>query len=63
VGIKQHRRKRLALLSGLLEQGEPLLSTLGHGGPHLPAAQRLLENASVGGIIVDHQHGQVAHLD
>ena len=51
VRVEQHERERLALRPGLCEPGECLPPAVDHGGPHLPATEHLLENASVGGII------------
>ena len=61
VRIEQHECEGLALRPGLLEPGERLPSAIDHGGPHLPATQHLLENVPVGGIIIDHQHWEVAY--
>ena len=63
VRVEQHERERLALFPGLCESGECLRPAVDHGGPHLPATEHILENASVGGIVIDHEHREIAYRD
>ena len=58
--IQQDQGKRRTSLGGLLQGGDRLRLILGQGGIHLPAQQRLLKYAPVGGVIVYHQYVQAA---
>ena len=62
-GVQQHQRVRPAV-GGAVPQGVHGRHPVTHRrGLHLPAAQPLRQDVPVGGIVIDHQHGQVVERD
>ena len=50
--------ERLAALVRLIQRLQCRGAPVDDGGPHAPAAEHLLEDAAVGGVVVHDEHGQ-----
>ena len=62
-GVEQHQRVRPAV-GGAVPEGVHGRQPVAHRRRlHLPAAQPLLQDVPVGGVVIDDQHGQVVERD
>ena len=62
-GIQQHQRVRPAAGSAVPEGIHGRHPVAHRRRLHLPAAQPLLQDVAVGGVVIDHQHRQVVEQD
>ena len=62
-GVEQHQRVRPALRNAVPEGVHGRQPVAHRRRFHLPAAQPLLQDAAVGGVVIDDQHRQVAEQD
>src|SRR5215510_6418380 len=61
-GIEEHQRKRCPQVPCVRESGQCSLAALDYRWSHTPVAEHVAEDTTIGGIVIDDQHGQIAHL-
>ena len=63
MGVEQYQTKWLARTFALFQQLQGRNAPFGQGRLHLPVVQHVLEQASIGGVVVHHQNRQSVQAD